>query len=388
MTGEILSRLRNKHAIVLLGTLELGGSERQALHLARWLQQQGMRVEVWGFGPPEGAARLCTQMNIEWRSLPRLWSSGKRKKLRAITSFAGLLRGARPDVLLPYTDLPNILCGLTWRRGGAGVCLWNQRDIGDPAYSFRVQHLAARMTPCFVANSEQGAAYLQHYLGIAANKIHIIQNGVELAAAELGREGWRRQLCVEAQDLVACMVANVRQPKDHLTLVRAWRQVVDGIDAGQNGASARLVLAGKLMESYPAVLELVNQLDLSDQVQFLGQVQDIAGLLSAADLAVFSSAHEGSPNGVLEAMAAGLPLAATDLPGIRAAVGASGTAFLSPPGDEQRMAANMLALLQDAGLRTRLGEYNRQRVQDEYSLEAMCRTSGALIAAQIPGAEK
>ncbi len=373
------ARLAGRRAIIVLGGLELGGSERQALHLARWLKQtEAMQVEIWGFSPPGQAAILCDQIGVAWRSLPFPWKAGWGHKLSGLWSFWQTLRRARPEILLPYTVLPNILCGLTWRLSGARLCLWNQRDAGDRSYSFKMQRLAARLTPAFAANSSTGAAYLQQGLGVAGQKIRLIPNGVVDEPPAQDRAAWRRQMGVGEQDFVACMIANLRQPKDHATLIRAWRQVID-----QTGPAARLALAGQPMEAAPALQDLTRQLGLEDQVLFLGQVSDVSGLLQAADLGVFSSRSEGSPNGVLEAMAAGLAVVATDLPGIRAACG-EGDDCLAAPGDAAGLAQRILALYADAGRRARLGQANRQRVAREFSLEAMCQATSQYIAAQLP----
>ena len=115
------------------------------------------------------------------------------------------------------------------------------------------------------------------------------------------------------------MVANLHVYKDHATLLRAWQLVVPRLAA--TGRSAVLVLAGRPESSAPTVSALADELGIAQSVRFAGPVDDVTGLLSAVDLGVLCTRTEGSPNAVLEYMAAGLPIAGTELPAVRECVG-------------------------------------------------------------------
>jgi len=112
-------------------------------------------------------------------------------------------------------------------------------------------------------------------------------------------------------------------------------------------------------------------------------VEDISGLLFAADLGVFSSRLEGCPNGVLESMAAGLAVVATDCPGIREAVGDEALPWLVPPGDPETMAAKLLELAEHPDLRAELAIQNRQRIESEFTLERMNWRLATLLPAAL-----
>jgi len=94
------------------------------------------------------------------------------------------------------------------------------------------------------------------------------------------------------------MVANLSGFKDHEALIRAWRLVLDQLSSEER--NAKLLLAGKNFGTEPSLKRLVGKLSLEDDVLFLGQVEDVSGLLQSVDLGVYSSKSEGSPNGVLE----------------------------------------------------------------------------------------
>jgi glycosyltransferase involved in cell wall biosynthesis len=173
------------------------------------------------------------------------------------------------------------------------------------------------------------------------------------------------------------MVANIHGYKDHATLIKAWREVVTQSD--KTIAIPVLLLAGHPYSGMDDLMKLTNELGLTGTVRFLGPVKDIAGLLGAVDIGVFCSQFEGCPNGVLECMASGLAVAATDIPGIRQAVGPGGYPYLAPPGDPQALASRIITLINNPELRLAVGTANLRRIETEFSADQMCEKMTNLI---------
>jgi glycosyltransferase involved in cell wall biosynthesis len=234
----------------------------------------------------------------------------------------------------------------------------------------RLEQWAIQRTPCFVANSQHGVDFLREAFDIPPERAHAIPNGIQLAPPDADRGAWRRRLEVGERDFLACMVANLTFQKDHTTLLRAWRAVVDQSSDRTNVPI--LLLAGYFGDAYDALRRLAQELQLGETVRFMGQVHDIPGLLSAVDLGVLSSTGEGSPNGVLECMAAGLPVVGTDIPGIREAIGPGGCAYLAPSGDAAALADRILMLAANPMARDRAGSANRRRIETTFAPEIMC----------------
>ncbi|HEX5707138.1 MAG TPA: glycosyltransferase [Pyrinomonadaceae bacterium] len=372
--------LEGARVIVVLGPLELGGSERQALLFARYLvQEQRAAVEVWGtMGGPGRAAALCEEYGITWRVVAQPWVAGALERRARLLSFALRLRRARPDVILPYTALPNIVCGLVWRRTGARLCVWNQRDDGIARVGTRYEPLATARTPLFIANSEGGAEHLVRDLRVERERVRVVHNGVELTAQESSRAEWRARLGISEDSFVTTMVANFTVYKDHATLLKAWAKVIERTRV--EGRDVALLLAGRFDETHDAARESARELGLGESVRFLGQVTDVAGLLAASDAGVLCSNSEGSPNAVLEYMAAALPVAATDIPAMREVLDAENHALLAAPLDAEVLASKILELAGDAELRARLGARNRRRVEEEFSPRRMCEATLGVIA--------
>lgn len=367
------STLHGRRIIFVLFNLELGGAERQALILAKHLvERERATVEVWGFNTAGPVAGMCEHLGLKWRVVAFPLNSETPSNLRKLAS---LFRQVGPDILLPYTFVPNVVCGLIWKSTGARACVWNQRDEGRMPFVADWARPAVRRTPAFISNSEQGSRFLVDELNADPAKLRIIENGVELQSPLENRSSWRARLEIDDDCFVACMVANLHAKKDHPTLLRAWRRVVNEM----NARKPVLVLAGRHDGAYESIAALSHDLNLDDHVRFPGQVSDVAGLLEASDLGVFSSTSEGCPNGVLESMAAGLAVAGTDIDVMRALVGPPGQPLLAPPEDEEALAAAILRLANDPDLRVTIGAANQKRVEDNYTAARMCEQTVAVL---------
>jgi glycosyltransferase involved in cell wall biosynthesis len=368
--------LKGRRILFVLFNLELGGAERQALILARHLvEREQAAVGVWGFNKSGPVARMCEEIGVPSRVVPFPLSRDRVPRLPELAGIELLLRGSRPDILLPYTFVPNVICGLIWQWTGARVCVWNQRDEGVMPFVAEWAGPAARRTPMFISNSHKGAHFLVDELSVDPFKVTVIENGIEPRAAESDRAAWRTRLDISDDSFVACMVANLHDNKDHRTLLKAWKRVVEHF----NGRNPVLVLAGRHDGAYESLASLAQELNLNGQVRFAGQVLDIPGLLSAADVGVHSSVTEGCPNGVLESMAAGLAVAATDIDAIRSVLAPANAQFLAPPKDDEALASALLKLANDSALRVTIGAENRQRVRNQYGAQRMCEETSTLL---------
>ena len=380
MTDTGVARLRGLRVALVLRSLGLGGAERQALLFARTLRRAGVHVALWSLdGAGDGAiARAAAADGIETAASPVHWSAPRTAKLRALAGLARRLRAARVDVLVPYTALPNVVCGLVAPWAGARLVVWNQRDLGIDESSGLARRWVVARSPCFVANSGAARRYLVDSLGASAERVRIVPNGVALEPAARDGAEWRRMLGL-GDAFVACMVANLHRHKDHVTLLRAWPRVVRACHA--SGRTAMLVLAGREDETAVALRVLVRELGIVDSVRFAGPVDDVSGLLSAADVGVLSSHAEACPNAVLEYMAAGLAVTGTDIAAMRECLGPE--APLAPVDDDEALAACLARLARDPALREAEGARNRERATTRNAPERMCDTLADVLVSGL-----
>jgi glycosyltransferase involved in cell wall biosynthesis len=367
MDNNYLIDWRGRTILLVLRTLEMGGTQRQVGYLAPWLQRHtGARVVVWALERGGQLTSLLERHGIEWEVHNKLLRHHGAAKLPALLGLLWRIRRLHPDVILSFNDFPNKVCGALWPWTRAKICIWNQRDEGREITGRFLERRALRHVPLFIANSSQGADFLARQFTIARNYIVIIPNGVQLDPPKSNRVFWRNQLRIAPQTVVATMVASLHHFKDHETLLRAWALV----QKENTPFKKHLVLIGRQEDTHAFLVKLCADIRISESVHFLGFTDDISGLLEASDIGVFSSQCEGMPNGVLECMAAGLPVVATNIIGVVEALGAD-YPLLVTPGDASALAESLLTLIHDKELRHRLGEQNQKRTHEEFSVKRM-----------------
>lgn len=378
------SPLHNKRVLILFGSLDMGGAERQGLILARYLKEhEGACVTVWGLGEGRGVvAGICDSWHIPWKAVRLHW--GLRRRLPHLLRLALRLRAEKPDILLSYTKVPNLAAALLWRLCGVRLCVWNQADAGLLLEPTLLHRSAIGQIRHFIANADIGRRYLVDTFGIRPQDVQFIRNGITVPAPAKSRSEWRNCLKLNDGQVLVTMVANLSRYKDHATLLEAWRRV---LDQRHGEVPPLLALAGRPDDTAEAVRLQAERSGVSAQVCFLGTVADISGLLNASDICVHSSPSEGIPNGILEAMFSGLPVAGSDIPGIREAVGEAGGGYLAPPADAPALANILLQLIGSAGLRATLGSAMRQRAVELFGEERMCRETAEYLADSLKGAE-
>ena len=210
----------------------------------------------------------------------------------------------------------------------------------------------------------------QHMIaeGLPSHRIEVLYNGIDAGRAptDADRHQARRLLGVGADDFVIGTVGRLDAVKDLPTMIRALR---DGRSAGR---AWRLAIVGDGPER-AALANLVNAHGMADAVHFAGYRRDVRALLPALDLYVNTSIHEGVSLTILEAMAASLPVVATDVGGNPEVVVHHRTGLLVPARNAAACADAIHALAMDAGQRISMGQAGRARVLESFSVDQMVR---------------
>jgi len=215
--------------------------------------------------------------------------------------------------------------------------------------------------------------------GVPADQLLRLPNGVDTAlfippADSSEKENLRQQLQLDPKMTYAIFVGNIHPEKGIAPLIEAWRQVA------QSDPLSHLLLVGDLPKVEagisPAFVQEFKSL-ISDEgrrlrITWLGRRQDVSSLLRASDIFVFPSEREGMPNALLEAMASGLPIVSTCIPGVES-VARNGThGFLVPPNNAHALQQAIIMILKmDTEARMALGKASRTHVANNYSLETV-----------------
>ncbi|OZM79404.1 glycosyltransferase [Pseudonocardia sp. MH-G8] len=207
----------------------------------------------------------------------------------------------------------------------------------------------------------------------------VIPNGVEVppAPAPADRTAARERLGLDPADFVVGIVAVLRPQKAHHVLLRAIASLTPA------HPRLRLVVVGDGPEE-GAVRALVDHLGIADRVLFTGLRSDVAQLLPGFDVSCLSSVHEGAPLAVLESMAAGVPVVATDCGAVRDMVADSREGFIVPVGDAVALAGRLAELIADPDLRQTMGLRARARAERECSIERTVQGFQQLLVDLVP----
>jgi glycosyltransferase involved in cell wall biosynthesis len=202
--------------------------------------------------------------------------------------------------------------------------------------------------------------------GLSPRRVIYIPNGIGLTRFT-GAPNVSR---VSRDELVIGAVAGLRPEKNFGRLLHAVRAVAAEFPV-------QLTLVGDGPER-PALERLAADLDISERVQFIGHIADPAPLYQTFDLFALSSDTEQMPISVIEAMAAGLAVAGTDVGDVRTMLAAQNAPFIGPI-DTGALARSLITLLGDAELRRRVGAANRARAVRDYDQENMFEAYRALF---------
>ncbi|MFN4164112.1 MAG: glycosyltransferase [Ferrovibrio sp.] len=362
--------------LIVIGSLERGGAERHLAQVLPQLVREDYEVEVFCLMQRGELAQELERGGVKVsgrfaRPNPgfRRWVAlGQRALFLAIRL---LIR--RPHIVhffLPSAYIIGApLAMITFCRAKV-MSRRSQNHYQDRSrWIGRVERMLHSRMDAVIGNSRSVVEQLRGE-GVADHKLHLLYNGVELATFEgsTPKDVARRALNVESSALVFVVVANLIRYKGHEDLLEALaiaRQTLP--------ESWVLLCAGRDDGIGHRLVEQVDRLGLSGHVRFLGPVSDIPSLLSGADIALLPSHEEGFSNAIIEYMAAGLPVIATDVGGNAEAVDQDRAGLIVPARNPQALAAAISQLASSPEQCIRFGQAGKQRVARYFALEACVR---------------
>lgn len=361
----IVHLLEDNRSIVLISTgLAYGGAETQLVNLATRLKKRGWDVRVISMLPPQAFTEELQAAGIPLATL------NMRRGVpdpRAVFRLVAILRQWRPHILTTFMFHANLLGRIAGRLAGVPIIVASIRNenFGGPRRD-RVLRLTDWMGEITTTNSRLAADNLVKRGVVPRDRIRVIPNGLVLdkfMVNDSNRAGLRQQLGIAEDEFLWLAVGRLEEQKDYPTLLQAFKVLKQG------GHKAQLRVAGQgpLLESLQGQ---AADLGLSDHAIFLGLRRDIPLLLDAADAFVLSSAWEGLPNVVMEAMASGKPVVATCVGGVPELVQEGVNGYMAPPRNAEALAAAMekMMALPEAERKV-MGQAGRAHIEANYSLD-------------------
>jgi glycosyltransferase involved in cell wall biosynthesis len=357
------------NVLFIIDSFEQGGSERQAMqHLTQLHASGKCRVHLACL-QNRGSLRLEADQlgigEIHEYALNSFYDLNFVRQLRRLIHF---IKEKEIDVVHTHCFYTNIfgmtggfLAGVRARVTSKGETDGFRTSLQKRAEraSFRLSHRV--IANCLVVQNQliregvNPAKIIQHYNGLDLERLKV-RAGLqrEEALAEFGLPSDRRYISI---------VANLRNPvKDHPMFLRTAARVRAAIP----DAAFAIAGEGELTDS---LQELARKLGIQSDVFFLGRCDNVADLLFASEIGVLSSKAEGFANAILEYMAAGLPVVATDVGGAREAIAEDKTGYTVISGDDEKMAAYIIDLLNTPERARAMGERGRLIAAERFSCD-------------------
>jgi len=345
----------------------LGGGERIVLRLAKLLPQYGYGVSILTFAVhPECKGLEEPPCPIYLLPLQKTYDLAA---LRGALELRRFLREQQIRIVHTFFESSDIWAGFVTRTLSNAKLIWSRRDMGILRNA--KHHIAYRMMSGFphrvLAVSEQVRRHSIEVDRIDAGKVEIVYNGLDLAAWD----GVVRDDSHRPRRVVT--VGNIRRVKGHDVMVRAAASIAARFP------DVTFSIAGAVLEQdyFDELRRLIEELGLAGRFEFAGDIKQLRDYLAQAEIFVLPSRSEGFSNAIIEAMAASLPVVATNVGGNSEAVQNGTTGIIVPAEDPQALAAAMAELLADRGRARQMGARGRAAASDRFTTDAMMRSVAA-----------
>jgi glycosyltransferase involved in cell wall biosynthesis len=297
--------------------------------------------------------------------------------LRALFQLNDRLQAIRPSILHTHSSKTGILGRLAGRLKGVPAVVHTVHGFAFPYATSRLvrwtyyllEYLGGKLCDAVIVLSEEDRQIAVRKLRLAPAKVHLIPNGVDLAAYGAGDEESRRKIRAEVfhvydRDTVCIgMVGRLWRQKNPLCLLRAAQRVLQN----SHGSSVKFIFIGD-GELRSELEREIAEAGLQEHIQLLGWRTDVPTLLQSLDIFALPSMWEGMPLAILEAMASSLPCVVSNIPGNRDLVADAREGYLFPSDDDERMADRLLELLRSPEARVSMGTRARAKVAAQFTL--------------------
>lgn len=331
--------------------------------------------EVIGASAPGPHVRRLESSGIEHlplRHATRAWAPGS--DVMALAELVTQLRRVRPQIVHTHNPKPGLYGRLAARLARVPVVVNTVHGLyatpEDPMLKRQVvwglERLATTWCDAQLVQNPEDVDTLVG-LGIPADKVHLLGNGIDLARFDpergsgTSRVRLRRQHGFDDDDVVVGLVGRLVHEK-------GYREAFDAL--GYLMARDRRIRAVVVGPMDPSKGDALSEEEISVQrargIVFTGGIEDVVGWYEAMDVYVLASHREGFPRSAMEAAAMGLPVVATDIRGCRQVVDDTVNGYLVPPRDGVALADAVRSLVEDRSARLRMGEAGRVKARAQF----------------------
>ncbi len=371
---------REARLLFMIDSLAADGAQTAMLNLIEGLASRGYKQAVIALNSVvAGRSRSA----LSGLGVP-LHVIGRRAFVLGWGMLAALqiIRRMRPDIAMTWLFVSDNFGRVAARIAGVPVVVSSVRAVntGKSAFQLAMDRLTAPLADKITANSQSAIAFARQHEGVRESQAVHIRNGTRVLpeVGDVQRINARRILNVGSRAITVGSVARMFPVKGHRILLQGFASFAS------THPSARLLLAGDGPER-PSLERAAAALNIADRVSFLGICDDVHGVLAALDVFVHASYSEGMPNSVMEAMAAGLPVIATQIGGTGDLIEDGVHGWLVPPGNPESIARALEEVFADRSESRRRAAAAASRMRTEFSLETMTQRYDELFRSLLAG---
>jgi glycosyltransferase involved in cell wall biosynthesis len=353
--------------LLVVSNLEYGGAQRQIVTLANAGMRAGLNCHILSLSE-------FTPLACELDDPSRLHVIKKRWKFdfSVVGKIAKLID--RLDIQIAHSFLfdADIAVRLAGRKR-TGVAVFGSERNSDHVYKWR-QSLALRLTSKMfdgiIANSEAGKRFQMRRLGIPADHMFVVHNGVDTERfSPVQSKEIQQELHIALHAPVVGMFCSFKRQKNHAMFFRMAKIVAERIP------EARFICVGDELHGglegttgyRKEMIDYATSLGVIDKLHFLGNRDNMPPLYCMCQVTVLTSSREGTPNVILESLACGVPVVATDVADNAIILPQGEAGFTVDYDDEHAMAKHVMSLLENQATRAALGLRARKHVEENYS---------------------
>ncbi len=360
--------------IFVIDSLVVGGAESQMVMLAGELLRRGYACEVFAL---QAKGELFFKLNALGIPVSNGNVSLGRDRLALFIGIVALWRCIlqnRPCIVHSYLPLSNFIGSIVARLAGASVVITSRRGLGihqemEPRWKY-FDRISNALSNAITVNSKAVEEDTVFRDGVDRNKLHCIYNGLDPSMfnrTAFKYKQMRLELGLAPSEFAWCMVANLVDYKGHNDLLQAFSKL-------SASSSCRLFLVGRDRGAQSSIEIMISELALQGRVVLLGDRSDVPDILVAMDGYVMASHTEGFSNAILEAMASGLPVVATNVGGSAEALQGGELGLLVKPHNYEDLASAMQKIMDSQELRDKLSSASVLAVRAKYSLDALANS--------------
>lgn len=352
--------------LFVIGQLDIGGAEQQLLYLAENLDKKKYQVKICCLSKYLGILSQKQLDDLDIVVIPQIMKPDLTRPYKLLR----IVKQYQPDLIHSYLFVAN-----TWARIIGTMCrvpviISERNSMSKEPILFRFTNIFLRFLGSFlIVNSHDGAKRIISRKQFNPDKIKVIHNGIPIDKYSYQHKSenleiLKNQFGIQDYEKTIGIIGRLTYQKNHELLIRSFlkiRQLIPKIKILCIGDGPRR----------EALKIFAKELGLEDSIIFTGRRDDIPACLAIIDALALTSRWEGCPNVILEAMAAKVPVIATNVGGLSEIITDGETGFLIEPDNEDQLSKRILSIINYPQQAEVIIQNAFLEVKNNFSLEKM-----------------